>query len=319
MPQTIYRSSRKRRSVLRSRRNNKKDNKRSYKRKQRGGISKSAYESHKIDVTTFGGQMFTFYTDCITNRIRDIKTALLEEDLFKDANATFETIRLMSDKTGEIDDNEIITKSLSLRVVISSHLIGVFKHVTNTSVKPIVSLPTKREREAYEHAIDGTEDDMYTYQLYNGGPTAYIFFSKQEQAGNDPQPLFLIADEIFGSSESEIKIIRQPIRNLYNNISWYTISLPYLSDNLQPSDTGACQIARSYKDHIGSPQDIAFKGYEYSQVNKLSDNVFTYVSTSKATIGQTKYVVGIPNKDIFTLEESKQKALDKIKPFINPR
>jgi len=305
------RSIRHRKRSYRSRKGNKRShkrsNRRSHRRKQQGGISEEPYQSHRIDVTFGGGQIFTFYTDCKTDRIRDIKTELLRKEEF--AGATHETIRLFD--TGEIgvvrNDDEIITEPLNLRVVVGDHLLGAFRNIRGGIPDyTIISLPTQQERDAYEHAIDGTEDDVYTYEPIEGN-IAFMFYDRQEQQENEyARPKFAITNET--SRRLGYRVIQ-----FYNQEkSWYTVRSPYANADIAPSDAGACRIFMHYRTP-GQRITIDNDRYVYNNVNRLNDNVFTYMSSA----GTIAYVVGIPNRDIMTFEESKGRVLNEIQPFLH--
>lgn len=309
------RSIRHRKRSYRSRKGNKishkRSNRRSHRRKQQGGISEEPYQSHRIVVTLDRGQSFTFYTDCRTDHISDVKTELLRKEEFR--GETLRTIRLINAER-ELNDDELITGSLELSARIDSHFLGAFRNIRGVIPDyKIISLPTKREREAYNHAVDGTEDDVYTYKSIEDN-IAFMFYNRQENMFYNRQekyPKFAIINKT--SRRFGLSIIQ-----FYNQEkSWYTVAHPYSDAKIKVSDAGARRIFIDYR----TPgqlieMTIGDEKYEYFNVNKLNDNVFTYVSTSdgKANI---KYVVGIPNKDIMTFEESIQRVMNEIQPFLH--
>ncbi len=265
--------------------------------------------NYKIEVTTMSGKTFIFHKiDDFLYDINSIKKALSDIDFFKEMKAKPIIIRLMNldnDSFNEIYDDELITRDLDLKVIISNHLLGVYHNIDmDYFFTANASLPSEREIEAYEHAINNTDDPDYAWLSHKDG---FIFRKKVDDGTN-----FYITDENSPKAHINISI-------LYRDKTWYSYSS--YADSIYLSNFHERHIHLSY-DYIDGDIDgktiiipkkiLGNIGCTFNNVklekgthnNPYTPTIFSYVSSSKII-----YVIGIPNRDVMSKEDSYQKAL----------
>jgi len=263
---------------------------------------------YKIDVSTFSGKIFTFYTEDDSNisNIGNVKTALSKIDFFIEEKIHPSIIRLMKKNDDgnydEMYDQIVIKNNLRLEVIVSDHLLGVYYNVESDMLSVNPALPSERQIEAYENAIDQIDDPDYAYVQYKNG---FIFMSKLDAISR-----FFITNE--NDPKSGFYII-----NMYNDKTWYSM---YSDSSLSLSDFHERHIHLFYE-NVQNVQNVIIpkmvghptKKFENVKLEKGSNDpyepvIFSYLSWSLETI----YVVGMPNKNIKSKEESIRKAKELI-------
>lgn len=297
-------------------------------------LGTSPYQSLRVDVTVMSGETFTFYTDCKSDNIGNVKLELEKIPFFKKKAASKNTIRLMNNDTGEeMDDDESITRNLSLRLVIAYPNIAKFPNKYDSNDMSINL--TDEEIQAYMNAINGEDDPLYTYGKPSStfpGPDVFLFTNKingttftiaNETTGGKIGPLIANAYSVKKQKEAFDKLkIENAAKAVLCNKRWYTARPPY--NNIDGSDGHARSICESYnkdgpKSLYGDGKDVVVvrndrhgkhvdDPWTFRNVNLIKNNlneqIFSYTSNSNGT----NYVIGVPH--ISTTNPTPQQSLE---------
>ncbi len=264
-------------------------------RSYRLGFSK--YDSHQVDVIMDRIPPFTFYTDCKTDSINDVKKELLKMDLafFRQKRVTLDMIHLSQEPGGNDFENEhIISEPLTLYVTISLPLLGVFR--INRASQPVGNcfLPTQQQEEAYGHAIDNYRDgDGYLhygdYKYMSGVvPGGYIFTSDNES--------FFIVNQKSNRSGGLYGSKTEELHTKHKNWKWYTTSV--------------------YEDYTESTQEESriCRFYDYIPITPTGQHTLQDVSVN--VDGNTHQFMDVSYREIMGAGVFSYTRLDGTKAFV---
>jgi hypothetical protein len=325
---SVHKSARKqRKSVRKSARKQRKSVRKSA-RKQRKSVRKSTrkpmsyrlgispYKSHEIRVTTMSGDTYMFYTDCKTDKVIDIKNNLAEKLAEEQKEIIPNKIMLIDISNDEImNDEQLINRDLNLMSFIKDPLLAVFGTNDSGSIvdNDFIFLPTTRQIEAYTNAEKEIKDQEYEYDRFYGDSNAFQFRNKY-----NPSIKFIITSEDSRRTGYHVKNFHK------DGLTWYTLKSPY--DKINQSDAHQRNIYKFYENYKGENQSVTIppsvenrqESWTYNNVNKINFvfngvryPIFSYLSSN----GTTTYVIGIPNRNIISLDNSSQMAHEVISNF----